>query len=239
MAAGTVISLHRWPVKSLAGEDVDALRVDRRGAGGDRAQALLGILGGRRQRLTVRQVPRMLGWRAGYPQAPGAELDPDAPPLPLLTAPDGRQFRWDDPALPAALRDDLGRPVELCRDLALMPDLQDTLLVTVEASRVALEAELGRPVDVRRFRPNLHLRLDAPAFDEQRWEGRRVLVGQAELELLHPCERCVIPTRDPSTFEKWPELLRHLARAHDTMFGVNARAIAPATVRVGDPVEVL
>jgi uncharacterized protein YcbX len=239
MVAGTVLSLHRWPVKSLAGEEVDALRVDRRGAGGDRAQALLAIFGGRRQGLTVRQAPRMLGWRAGYPQAPGAELDPDAPPLPLVTAPDGREFAWDDPALPGALRDDLGRPVDLCRDLALMPDLQDSLLVTVEASRVALETELGQDVDLRRFRPNLHLRLDAPAFAEQDWEGRRLRVGGAELELLHPCERCVIPTRSPATYEKWPELLRHLAREHRTLFGINARALAPATVRVGDPVALL
>jgi uncharacterized protein YcbX len=239
MAAGTVLSLHRWPVKSLAGEEVDALRIDRRGAGGDRAQALFDSFRGAPRRLTVRQVPAMLGWRAGYPDAPGAALDPDDPPLPLLTAPDGREFAWDDPALPGALRDDLGRQVELCRDLALMPDLPDSLLVTVEASRVALEAELGRPVDLRRFRPNLHLRLDAPAFHERRWRGRRLRVGDAELELLHPCERCVIPTRDPDTHAKWPELLRHLAREHDTLFGINARALGPATVRVGDPVELL
>jgi uncharacterized protein YcbX len=239
MVAGTVLSLHRWPVKSFGGEEVDALRIDRRGAGGDRAQALFAIFGGRRQRLTVRQVPRMLGWHAGYPEAPGAELDPDAPPLPVLTAPDGREFAWDDPALPGALRDDLGRPVALCRDLALMPDLPDSLLITVEASRVALAAELGADVDVRRFRPNLHLRLDAPAFAEQAWEGRRLLVGDAELELLQPCERCVIPTRSPDTHEKWPRLLRHLAREHETLFGINARALAPATVRVGDPVALL
>jgi uncharacterized protein YcbX len=239
MVAGTVLSLHRWPVKSFGGEEVDALRIDRRGAGGDRAQALFAIFGGRRQRLTVRQVPRMLGWHAGYPEARGAELDPDAPPLPVLTAPDGREFAWDDPALPGALRDDLGRPVDLCRDLELMPDLPDSLLITVEASRVALAAELGADVDVRRFRPNLHLRLDAPAFAEQAWEGRRLLVGDAELELLHPCERCVIPTRSPDTHEKWPQLLRHLAREHETLFGINARALAPATVRVGDAVALL
>jgi uncharacterized protein len=237
-AAGTVLSLHRWPVKSLAGEPVDALRIDARGAGGDRAQALFGIFGGKRQRLTVRQVPRMLGWSAAYPQAPGAALDPDAPPLPVVTAPDGRAFDWDDPMLPRALRDDLGRPVDLVRDLALMPDLPDSLLVTVEASRAALERELGRSIDLRRFRTNLHLRLDAAAFAEEGWAGRRVRVGEAELELLHPCERCAIPTRDPDTSEKWPRLLRHLAREHDTVFGINARALRPATVRVGDRVVV-
>src|SRR4051812_50062826 len=130
MATGTVLSLHRWPVKSLAGEEVDALRIDRRGAGGDRAQALFGIFGGSRRRLTVRQVPRMLGWRAAYPGAPGAELDPDAPPLPLLTAPDGREFAWDDPALPGALRDDLGRRGELCPDPGPLPPPPAPLIVT-------------------------------------------------------------------------------------------------------------
>jgi uncharacterized protein YcbX len=237
-AAGTVVSLHRWPVKSMAGEPADALRVDARGAGGDRAQALFDVFGHERRRLTVRQLPRMLSWSAGYPQAPGAALDPEAPPLPVLTAPDGRTFAWDDPALQPALRDDLGRDVTLERDLALMPDVPDSLLVTVEASRTGLEAELGRPVELRRFRPNLHVRLDAPAFAEEGWAGRRITVGDAELELLEPCERCVIPTRDPDTREKWPELLRHLARAHDTLFGIYARALRPATVRVGDAVAV-
>src|SRR4051794_19343252 len=132
IAAGTVLSLHRWPVKSLAGEEVDALRIDGRGAGGDRAQALFGNRGGERRRLTVREVPRMLRWAAAYPQAPGAALDPDAPPLPVVTGPDGREYAWDDPDLAGALGDDLGRPVELVRDLALMPDLPDSLLVTVE-----------------------------------------------------------------------------------------------------------
>jgi uncharacterized protein len=237
-ASGTVLELRRFPVKSLAGERVDALRIDPRGAGGDRAQALTGIFGGARRRLTVRQVPRMLAWSAAYPDAPGAALDPDDPPLPLLTAPDGRTFRWDDPALPGALRDDLGRPVKLERDGALMPDVPDTLLVTVEATRAALERELGRPIDPRRFRPNLHVRLDTPAFAEEAWTGRRLLVGEAELELLDPCERCAIPTRDPDTTEKWPELLRRLAADHDTLFGIYARPLGPATVHAGDAVVV-
>src|SRR3954454_17128911 len=237
-AARTLASLHRWPVKSMAGEEVDALRLDARGAGGDRAQSLFDVFGRERRRLTVRQLPRMLSWAAAYPDAPGARLDPNAPPLPIVTAPDGRAFAWDDPALATALRDDLGRDVTLERDLALMPDLPDSLLVTVEASRAGLEAELGRPIDLRRFRPNLHLRLDAPAFAEEGWAGRRLHVGDAELELLHPCERCAIPTRDPETTQKWPELLRWLAAEHDTLFGINARALRPATVRVGDAVVV-
>lgn len=239
MPGGSVLELHRWPVKSLAGEPVDALRIDRRGAAGDRAHAVCAEHSGRFGPLTVRQAPGMLAWRAAYPDAPGAAVDPDAPPLPVVTAPDGRAFRWDDAGLAGALGRDLGRTVELRRDLALMPDVPDSLLVTVEASRRALGEELGDEIDLRRFRPNLHVAMDEPAFAEEGWAGRRLRVGEAELELLDPCERCVIPTRDPDTRRRWPAMLRHLAREHRTLFGINARALAPATIRVGDPVELL
>src|SRR3954453_2642193 len=184
------------------------------------------------------RVERRLPRRAGRRARPRRPLAPAAPPPPLLSAPDGRTFRWDDPALPGALRDDLGRPVRLERDGTLMPDVPHTPLVPVEASRVALERELGRPIDPRRFRPNLHVRLDTPAFAEEGWTGGRVRVGEAELELLDPCERCAIPTRDPDTTEKWPELLRRLAADHDTLFGIYARPLRPATVRAGDAVVV-
>lgn len=239
MARGTVLSLHRWPVKSLAGEPAQALRFDERGVAGDRAQALYDVHKGAPRRLTAREAPRMLAWGAAYPGTPDAALDPATLPLPRLTAPDGHGFGWDDPALPAALEADLGRPVELRRDLQLMQDLGFSLLVTVEASLRGVEEALHHPLDLRRLRPNVHVRLDAPAFAEEGWEGRRLRLGDTELELLHPCERCVIPTRDPDTQQKWAELLRWLNREHRGLLGINARAHAPGAVKVGDPVEVL
>jgi len=238
MVTGVVASLHRWPVKSLGGEDADALQIDARGVGGDRAHALEVVLGGSSRRLTARQSAGMLAWRAAYPDAPGAALDPDDPPTPLITAPDGRTFAWNDPQLPRALYADLHRPIRLRRDLALMADLGDSILITVAASLRGVEAALRRPLDLRRFRTNIHVELDAPAFAEEGWQGRRLQVGEAQLDLLHPCERCVIPTRDPDNQERWPELLRWLAREHRTLFGINARALGAATVRVSDTVTI-
>jgi uncharacterized protein YcbX len=232
---GTVTELHRWPVKSLAGEPVESLRVDGRGAGGDRTHALVHEHKGELRRLTAREAPRMLAWRATYD---GADVDPARPPEPVLLAPDGTRRIWDDPELPDALSTDLGRAVVLHRDVGGQQDLGDSLLLTTEATRVGLEAEMGQPIDLRRFRTNLHLALDADAFAEEGWEGRRVTVGEAELELLHPCERCAIPTRHPDNQVKWAELLRHLFGAHRGLFGINARVLSPATIRVGDRVTV-
>ena len=237
VAEGTVRSLHRWPVKSMAGEQVEALRVDGRGAGGDRTHALFDEFKGAPRRCTVRQAPRLLAWQARY-ATPGAELDPADPPEPELTAPDGRRFDWTDPELPAALAADLGRPVALRRDLRGQQDLNETVLLTTQATLDALGEALGRALDLRRFRTNVHVVLDAPAFAEEEWQGRRLRIGDAELALLHPCERCVIPTRDPDSGARDAEILRWLAREHRTLFGINARPLGAGLLRDGDAVVV-
>lgn len=238
---GAVLSLHRYPVKSMRGERVEQLEVDDRGAAGDRSYSVLDFHKGSWRRFTARQAPRLLAWQATY-----GPVYPDLtdPPLPLLRAPDGSEHSWGDPELADVLEADLGRPVRLHRDAAGQQDLERSILVTLERTRAGLQSELGAvELDLQRFRPNLHIALDgACAFAETGWEGMRLRVGEALLELLHPCVRCVIPTRDPNGGpERRPELLRHLARAHDTSFGINARAAHPsrAWVRVGDPVELL
>ena len=228
MHPGHVVSLHRWPVKSLAGETLPWLDLDGRGAAGDRTHALVDPR--RDQLLTARVAPGLLRWSAAYADA---AIDADDPPAPALTAPDGRAFAWDDATLPAALGADVRREVRLVRDPGGLQDLGRTVLVTLEATRRAVEAELGAPLDLRRFRTNVHL--DGPGLGaraELGWEGRRLRVGAAELELLHPCERCVIVIRDPDTTEAWPDVLRR-ARA----FGINARPLRPARIHAGDPVE--
>ncbi len=228
MHRGRVVSLHRWPVKSLGGEVMPSLDLDARGAAGDRSFALVDVR--RDQLLTARTAPGLLRWHAAYP---AGVPDPDDPPAPALTAPDGRAFAWDDAALPGALAADVRRDVRLVRDPAGLQDLGGTVLVTLEATRRAIEAELGAPLDLRRFRTNVHL--DGPGLTsrgELGWEGRRLRVGAAELELLHPCERCVIVVRDPDTTDAWPDVLRR-ART----FGINARPLGPARIHAGDPVE--
>jgi hypothetical protein len=237
--AGTVLSLSRWPVKSLAGEPAEALRLDPRGVAGDRAHALFDVHKDAPRRLTIRQAPGMLRWTAGYAGAPGDALAPGDVPLPQVTAPDGAVFAWDDPQLPAALSADLGREVTLRRHLGLMQDLGNSVLITTQATLDAVAAALDRPLDLRRFRTNIHVELDAGAYAEERWEGRRLRIGETELQLLHPCVRCVIPTRDPDTTTKDPEILRWLTREHGGLFGINARPTGDARIAVGDPVHLL
>jgi uncharacterized protein YcbX len=240
MAAGRVLELWRWPVKSMGGEPLHATRMDPRGVGGDRTHAVEVEHKGAWRPLTAREAPRLLAWRAAYPFAPGAALRPEDPPVATVTGPDGRAWGWGDPRLRHALEADLQRPVRLRRDPRGLQDLERSVLVTTEASANALEAELGTRVDLRRFRPNVHLELDAPPFAERGWEGAALrLENGVVLRFLHPCMRCAIPTRDPDTQEKWPELLRHLDVRHARLFGINARVVRSGRVQRGEAAEVV
>ncbi|MEJ7787515.1 MAG: MOSC N-terminal beta barrel domain-containing protein [Solirubrobacteraceae bacterium] len=235
LTAGTVLSLHRWPVKSMGGEPVTTFALDRDGVAGDRAHVVYDVHRGAPRRLTARQAPRLLAWQAGYGTWDGGV---GAMPPATLAAPDGTVCRWDDADLPARLSDDLGRAVTLRVNPHGQPDLRESVLVTTRATHGAIERELGRSLDQRRWRTNVHVALDAPAFAEETWEGRTLTIGEASFALLHPCERCVTPARDPDTQEKSADLLRHLFRAHAGLFGMNARAHGPARIRVGDAVAV-
>ena len=62
--------------------------------------------------------------------------------------------------------------------------------------------------------------------------------GGVVLRLLHPCVRCAIPTRDPDTQRKWPELLRHLAARHETLFGINARVLQAGRIAAGEKLRI-
>jgi uncharacterized protein len=228
-AAGTVLELYRWPVKSMAGERLGTLELTPDGARGDRAGAVFGPHKGSRRRLNAELVPRLLAWSAAGDGAAG----------PRVTAPGGERFGLGDPGLPDALAADLGREVEVRHSERGHQDVRGTVLVTVEAGRRAIEEALGRPLDIRRFRPNLHVALDAEPFAEQGWTGRRLRAGDVELEIVEPCDRCAVPTRDVDTQERWPELLKWIAAERDLFYGVRARAVVPGTVRAGDAVRVL
>lgn len=233
MYRGTVRAMYRWPVKSLAGEPVRSARLDGRGMAGDRAYALIDTRehrGGKAY--TVRQNPDMLAWASRYP-----DTAPGHGGLPVLRSPDGTEWSWNDPGVDDALSRSFG-PVRR-HAAAGQQDRGPTVLVTVEASRAALGAELGGDVDIRRFRPNLHLDLDAPPFAEEAWtDGTTIRVGGVTLAVTGPdagpCIRCTVPSWDPSGRERWPELQKWLVGRHENKFGVIMRVTSSGDVSTGD-----
>lgn len=116
------------------------------------------------------------------------------------------------------------------------------LLLISSASLEDLNSRLERPVEMRRFRPNLVVTADAP-FAEDRW--RRIRIGGVELAVAWACKRCVLTTVDPDAGCKDPdgEPLRTLKTYRriggGILFGQNLIPRALGRVTVGDAVEVL
>lgn len=262
-------ALYRYPLKSAIGESLDRSRVDGLGLAGDRRWMLVDAENGRF--LSQRVLPRMTQLLARWQgedrlrlSAPGmASLEVAVPGAHA----NARQVSvWDDAlrvpdagdAAAAWVSELLDRP---CRLVHLSPEQARQvnpkyaepgqrvafadgfpLLLIGQGSLDDLSARVGRPLEMRRFRPNLVIAGAAP-YAEDGW--RRIRIGELILRPVKPCTRCVITTLDPRTGERSvdQEPLATLARYRKgdkgVMFGQNLLVEGRGWLEVGMPVELL
>ncbi len=261
-----VASLHIYPVKSLSGRAVAAADVEPRGLAGDRRFMLVDDAG---HFVTARDNPPLLAVQAA---CEGDVLRLSAPGYGDVVADTLSDFPvavtvWRDrvDAYPVSgpvnawLSRYLGREVTLFRmtDSVIRPVAPEhaqpgdhvsfadayPILVANQASLDDLNARIGEPLSMARFRPNIVVSGAAP-WAEDSWS--RLRIGGVELAVVSPCERCVLTTIDPETQEKHPrsEPLRTMATFRKlgqkgVFFAVNAIPRTLGRVQVGDAVEVL
>jgi uncharacterized protein YcbX len=104
-----------------------------------------------------------------------------------------------------------------------------------------MEAEVGIPLDKRRFRSNVYLNLTTDGgFGEDEWVGRRLRIGSsAVIMVLERDPRCKMISLDPDTGDHNPEVLRKVAQAHDNFAGVYCAVLVEGVLTIGDTVELL
>ncbi|MCL9814224.1 MOSC domain-containing protein [Natranaeroarchaeum aerophilus] len=197
----TISDLFVHPVKSLDSHRVDSARLRESGAlDGDRQYAIVDedreYVNGKRER-AVHRIE--------------SSFDPEARAL-TVSAPDrdAATFSLDAErgSLNAWLSEYFGYPVSVIRDPGGMPDDTDASGPTV-ISRETLDAVAGwfDGIDAtemrRRLRPNIIIEAGEPFWEDQLYADRDSVVpfrlGDAELAGVNPCQRCVVPTRDPDT----------------------------------------
>jgi hypothetical protein len=97
--------------------------------------------------------------------------------------------------------------------------------------------------NVRRFRPKLVVESgDIAPFEDQRWVGSIVRIGDVELAVTQPTVRCAIPPRAQPGLERQPRVFQAMTDLNvefPNHLGVYCTVTRSGTVRVGDPVEVL
>jgi uncharacterized protein YcbX len=226
---GRVAALWRYPVKSMAAEELDGAEVSWHGFAGDRRWAFIrdGQVRSGFPWLTIREKPELAHYRPRF-----AEPDrPDASPTQVRT-PLGGDLDVADPALAA----ELGPGVRVIKqDRGVFDTMPLSLLST--QTLAGLGRLVGTDLAAGRFRPNLLV--DAPGrdFPEDAWVGRVLRIGGLRMRVDQRDKRCVMVTIDPVTLRRSPAILRSIARERDTRLGVYGSTVEPGPVAVGDPVE--
>jgi len=233
---GYVEAIFRYPVKSMGGERLEAVNLGWHGLEGDRRLAF-----------------RRLDDRGGFPWLTASKL-PDL----LLFAPQRRQdgaqgdlpthIRTPDGAEMPIFGEDLatevgrryGSPVQM---MHLKNGIFDDATISVIASDTVHEIGRlsGRSLDVRRFRPNVVVRLlRSLPFQEDEWVGSVLSFGEGDdapaITATMRDLRCSMVNLDPDSASPAPEVMKAIVRANQNNAGVYGAVTRVGRVAVGQPV---
>ncbi|MGK0526032.1 MAG: hypothetical protein ACI92N_003696 [Pseudomonadales bacterium] len=259
-----ILSLHVYPVKSLAGIQVSLFGMDDFGPEGDRRWM---IVDADRNFITQRAFPELAKVSVSFVENGVSVHIPGEGNFTLkATDEETRVLVWRDWVM-AQVGESVANQAlsRFCgKDVCFvyMPDSSFRrvdagrvseyrrvgfadgfpLLITNLASLEELNGHLDVPVDMRRFRPNIVVEGSAP-WEEDHW--RKLEVGGLQFDIVKPCSRCILTTVDPDTGVKDPGLqpLRTLSSyrrtADGVIFGQNAIHESPGVIHVDDSVTVI
>ena len=235
---GRVATIWRYPVKSLGGERLAAATLRWQGIDGDRQYAF--FRADNRSRfpwLTGRDVSELVTYAARYVE-PG---NPRHSEVRVATG-DG-EHGVDDLDLRARLSRTAGEDVRLLQVGRGTFDMMPVSVLST-ATVAQIETRLGRPVDLRRFRPNIVI--EPPAgrgARETDWLGGTLIFGDrpdaAQLRLDAPIDRCVMITIDPETGRRDPGILRRVVEDFNNEIAVHGTTGATGTISTGDRVRLV
>jgi uncharacterized protein YcbX len=233
---GHVEAIFRYPVKSMAGSRLESATLGWHGLDGDRRFALRRVRDrGEFPWLTASKLPDLLRFT---PLA--SESDNGTGPTHVRT-PDGAELPIFGEELAAEVERRHGAPVQM---MELRHGIFDEAAVSVisGATVSALGEASGITPDVRRFRPNIVVRLPQPgAFQEDRWVGGILWFGEEGqgpgISVTMRDIRCSMVNFDPDTARAAPAMLKTVVRLNENNAGVYGSVIRTGTVSVGQPVR--
>jgi len=232
---GQVEAIFRYPVKSMGGERLEVANLGWYGLEGDRRLAL-----------------RRVNDRSGMPWLTASKL----PELLLFTPQrqDGAQGELpthirtrsgaEMPVFGEDLASEVGRrhgaPVQM---MQLRHGIFDEASISVIASDTVREIGRlsGRSLDVRRFRPNVLVRLLRPApFQEDEWVGGALSFGEGDdgpaIAVTMRDERCSMVNLDPESASAAPEVMKAVVRVHQNTAGVYGAVTRTGQLAVGQTI---
>jgi len=243
---GHVEAIFRYPVQSMRGERLDAANLGWHGLDGDRRLAFRRMDDTDKDRsgfpwLSASKLPGLLlftAHRNADADADGAQGDPHLPTH--IRTPDGEEMPvfGDDLATEVGRR--YGAPVQM---MQLKHGIFDEASISVIASDTVREISrlAGRSPDVRRFRPNVVVRLLRPVpFQEDEWLGGVLSFGEGDdapaITVTMRDVRCSMVNLDPDSASPAPEMLKAVVRAHQNTAGIYGAVTRIGRLAVGQTI---
>jgi uncharacterized protein YcbX len=206
-----VKELWRYPVKSLAGEQISEARIDPLGIAGDR-QVL--VRNSRGRVLTSRTHHRLLGLKGTMDSHGGARIS---------------GYAWNSPEALHLVRQAAGSDAELFKYEGV--ERFDVLPLLI-ATDGAIE-HMG--IDGRRLRPNVVIG-GVEGLEERTWPGRRLRIGDAVIHVAQLRGRCVMTTYDPDTLKQDLNILKSIVSELEGTMALDCAVESEGLVQVGEPV---
>jgi uncharacterized protein len=232
---GQVEAIFRYPVKSMAGERLHAASLGWHGLDGDRRLAFRRIDDHSGMPwLTASKLPELLLYAAHREDEVQGNL-----PTHVRT-PDGKKMAIFGDELAKEVGGRYGAPVQM---MQLRNGIFDEASVSVIASDTV--REIGRlarrRLDIRRFRPNVVVRLlRSVAFQEDRWLGGELSFGAGDnapaLAGTMRDERCSMVNLDPDSASPAPEVMKAIVRANQNNAGIYGAVTRIGRVEVGQSI---
>jgi uncharacterized protein YcbX len=253
---GALETVCRYPVKSMAGEELDEAFVGFAGMMGDRVYAFVRTAGpkgfpwhtGREQENLVLYRPHYrettgptlpVDVEHSFGMAPGVNpIFPEAKVFAVeVVTPGGRTLPVDSPELKAELEERTGQTLTLRFSERSLYDCRP-VSVFGNAAAEALGDELGMKMDRRRFRANFYADWsDGDSYRENELVGRTLQVGERlRIAVLERDPRCKMITLDPDTGQAERRVLHHVSKTHGGTAGVYAAVLVEGVVGKGDPI---
>ena len=134
-----------------------------------------------------------------------------------------------------------GAPVQLMELKHGIFDEASLSVISLETIR-EIERVTGTALDVRRFRPNVVVRLLKPdSFQEDRWVGGVLSFGDAghgpSLSVTMRDERCSMVNLDPDTARSNPEVMKTIVQMNQNNAGIYGTIIRTGQLAVGQAVH--
>ena len=249
--SGHVAAIFRHPVKGFTPEALDTVALaPGQGFPFDRLWAVENGPSGfdpaapafvPKQKFTVlAQIAKVAAARTRYDAATGVlhVTAPDAPEIAVrLDDPAGREAfaAWLTELLGEDVRGVL-RVVEAPGDWRFTDHPLGQVSIVNLASVRDLGQRMGVELDPLRFRANLYVE-GWPAWAENQWTDRDLMVGWARAKVFKPIVRCAATHVDPTTAERDLDVVKALFDNYGHMHcGIYVRVTSPGAVGLGDAV---